>query len=261
MNLIGFAAIIPSVAAFAMVYRFAGKRSLKVRLLVLFISSLLSIPSILFAAYYLHLFPDWKWFFELRSWPGSEFLMIFAGCAGGAAATLLPRLLLVLPLFGIVVLGTAPYLKPVLAPLADDAFENPSPSGVCLQSTPSTCGPASVTTIIRQFGLPADERGVARAAHTYIGGTEAWYLARYVRNRGLTARFDFRETFSVEAGQPAVVGVRVADFGHFIAVISVQNGQVTFADPLHGEERLSLEEFRKRYTFSGFHLVVNRRGF
>jgi hypothetical protein len=54
------------------------------------------------------------------------------------------------------------------------------------------------------------------------------------------------------------VGVRLGGVGHFIAVLDLHDDQITFADPLHGEEHLSLAEFQRRYEFTGFHMVIKR---
>jgi len=217
---------------------------------------LLSIPSILFAVYYLHVLPEQAWFYTLRSWSGSEFLIVFLGCAAAAAASLLPRLLLGVPLFVLLVLGVIPYLKPLIGPLPDSLFKERWRGDACLQSTPSTCGPASVTTIFRRLGVQTSERVVARAAFSYAGGTEAWYLARFVRRNGLVPRFDFRDTFSPSVGLPAIVGVRIAGVGHFIAVLDLADDQVTFVDPLFGQFRMPLSQFQRRYEFTGFHMVI-----
>jgi Peptidase C39 family len=260
MNLMGLAAAVLSVIVFAMAYQSLRSRSLQGRVVALGILWILALPSLFFGFYYLHLLRDHEWFFTLRSWPGSEFLVIFSGAAGGAAAALLPRLLLGFPLFVVLACAIVPYLKPLLGPLPDQIFQEQMQGDVCLQSTPSTCGPASVTTILRSLGVSADERSTAKAAFSYSGGTEAWYLARYVRSRGLSADFAFRGTFCPEAGLPALVGVRIGNIGHFIAVLDVKDGVVTFADPLIGKERLSLADFARRYEFTGFHMVIKRRG-
>jgi hypothetical protein len=83
-------------------------------------------------------------------------------------------------------------------------------------------------------------------------------LARYVRSCGLSAHFVFHSTFSPEAGQPALVGVRIGRAGHFIAVLEVRDGQVTVADPLSGETQMTLAKFQHSYDFTGFHMVVQR---
>jgi hypothetical protein len=257
-NPIGIAAAVLSVAAFALTYTQLRRRALHFRSAAFAALSLLAIPSVLFAIYYLHVLPEWAWFYTLRSWRGSELLVIFLGSAAGAFATLLPRWLLVLPLFFLVVLAIVPYLKPFAGPIADEVFEERWQGNVCLQSTPSTCGPASTSTILRQLGSDPSERAAARAAYSYVGGTEAWYLARYVREKGFLPRFDIRQTFSPDAGLPAVVGVRFGGAGHFIAVLTVDQEKVTFADPLSGEDTVSLSQFQRRYTFTGFHMVISK---
>lgn len=259
MNQLGIIAVISSVFAFVMIYAWLRTRSLKIRVIFLFGFTFFAIPSILFAVYYLHVLPEQAWFYTLRSWSGSEFLVIFLGCAAGAAASLLPRLLLIVPLFALIGVGVVPYLKPLIGPLPDSEFRDLWQGDICLQSTASTCGAASVATILRRLGVRTSEREAARAAFSYAGGTEAWYLARYARNKGLVPRFDFRRTFSPDAGFPAIVGVRIGSVGHFIVVLDISDGQVTFADPLGGQERIPFSEFERRYKFTGFHLVITNR--
>lgn len=53
-----------------------------------------------------------------------------------------------------------------------------------------------------------------------------------------------------------MVGVKIGGAGHFIAVLDITEGHVTFADPLQGKERLSLVEFHRRYEFTGFHMII-----
>lgn len=105
------------------------------------------------------------------------------------------------------------------------------------------------------------ERLYAQACHTSASGTEAWYLARYVRaapfEHGMFACFRFDRGFSPERGHPAMIGIQLRGGGsHFLAVLEQRNGMITFVDPLFGPERLPLEEFGQRFTFTGFHMYV-----
>jgi hypothetical protein len=259
VNFLGAAAVVLSVAVFGWTYGTLQGRPWQVRLVALGIASLLSIPSVLFAVYYLHVLPEKAWFYTLRSWTGSEFLVVFAGVAAGAAATFLPRLLLGIPLFGLIGLGVLPYLKPLLGPLPDSAFTESWKGDVCLQSTPSTCGPATVCTILKRLGGTASEREAARAAHSYAGGTEAWYLSRYVRDKGFSARFVFGKPFSTAAGLPAMVGTQIGGVGHFVAILAADGDMLTIADPLSGEEQMTIAQFQRRYQFTGFAMVVERK--
>jgi hypothetical protein len=258
INVIGLLGVALSIVAFQVTWLALRRRKLAARLAAALASAAMAIPALLFAAYYLHVLPEWEWFYTLRSWPGSELLAIFLGCAGGALAALLPRWLAVVPLFAAVALAVVPYVKPILGPLPDSIFSDNWRGDACLQSTASTCGPASVCTILRRLNVEVSERTAAHAAFSYTGGTEAWYLARYVRSHGFAARFRFGATFSPSFGLPAVVGVRLGGVGHFIAVLAVQGDEVTYADPLRGEEHTSLVQFQKRYVFTGFHMVVSK---
>jgi hypothetical protein len=249
-----------SLVAFGLTYIWLRQRSLKMRLAAACVFVVLAAPSFLFTFYYAHLLPERVWFYTLRSWQWSDFLVLFLGCAGGALATLLRQSLFNLPWLATVAFGVVPHLKPLIGPLPDSDFQERWKGDACLQSTPSTCGPASVTTILRHLGVESSERATARAAFSYSGGTEAWYLARYVRSRGLVPRFDFQRTFTPAVGFPALVGVRLIGFGHFIAVLDIRDDQVTFADPLYGAERLPLAQFLSRYQFTGFHMVVSKGG-
>lgn len=260
MNLLGIWAAVAAAAVFSLGYRDLRKRTLGWRAGVLVAASGLSVPACLMGLHYLHVFPERAWFYGFRSWAGSEFCVLPLAVAAAALASLLPRACLTLPLFGLMSAALVPHLKPLLGPIDDGEFENRWHRGVCQQSTFSTCGPASVATLLKLHGVEVTEKQVARAAHSYEGGTEAWYLARFARRQGLRPRFEFRETFDPEAGLPAVVGVRLGTNGHFIAVLGISDGKVTFADPLIGREVLPVGDFRARYRFTGFHLVIKRRG-
>ncbi len=258
MNFIGLLALSSSIAIFWITHRVLTQKPLRLRILVLGAALVLSIPALLFSLYYFHVIPEKAWFYNLRSWSGSEFLVIFLGAAGGAAATVLPRYLLILPLLGSVGIAVVPYLKPWINPLVLPSSTEKWDGAACLQSTASTCGPASTASILRWLGIDASEHEIARAAYTSNSGTEAWYLARYIRSRGLGVRFDFQRIFSPSGEFPALVGVRVSGFGHFIAVLEIAENQVTFVDPLTGKSSLPLAEFLSLYEFTGFRMVVSK---
>ena len=256
MIYIGSVAITSGIVGFASSHRYFSNRPLQVRILAALVFGVFSIPSILFAIYYLHILPERAWFYTLRSWSGSELFTVFLGAAGGILATLLPRFMLVVPLGLTVTTSLVPYLKMAINPLKVDDLKERWEENACLQSTESTCGPASSASILRFLGHDASEHEAAIAAYSTASGTEAWYLARYFRSRGLTSKFDFHSTFSPAVSLPAVVGVRLGGSGHFIAVLRISNGLVTFIDPLSGKQELDVDEFLKEYNFTGFHLSV-----
>ncbi len=257
-NWIGVISAILALAAFFAVCRAVKTRPAKTRFLFLMLALAAAIPGASFAAYYAHVLPEPAWYYELRSIAGTELFVVFLGVSGGLLATFLPRVLRILPLLGVAVLSTAPIIKPFIGPISADTFKDLWDGEVCLQSTPSTCGAASTATILRYLGAEATELGVAEEAHSYSGGTEAWYLARTARSRGFNARFDFSSGFSPERGLPAVVGVRLGLIGHFIAILGREGDRFIVGDPLIGRELLSREDMDKRYDFTGFHMQIKK---
>ncbi|MFK5922022.1 MAG: cysteine peptidase family C39 domain-containing protein [Verrucomicrobiota bacterium] len=129
---------------------------------------------------------------------------------------------------------------------------------VCLQSTSSTCGAASGATILKALGVEVTESQLAAEAHSYMGGTEAWYLARALRKRGVTVRFRHGEGLDAEVNFPAIAGVRLGKVGHFIAILGKEGELFQIGDPLRGEESLAAEDLLKRYGFTGFYMEVGR---
>ncbi len=253
-NWFGISSATLSLVAFILVYWGAARLSPKCRVVLAVVSLLAALPGASFAIYYLHLLPEREWYYEFRSVSGIEFLIVWVGAAGGMIASLLPRKLLVLPLAGVVAFSIAPFIKPFIGPTDD--LKDEWKGGVCLQTTPSTCGAASLATVLSDLGGNTGEEELARAAHSYAGGTEAWYLARAARARGYDVRFDFSDGFSQEGTLPAVVGVKLGNIGHFIAVLGKEDDKFVVGDPLVGREVMSLDEMKKRYAFTGFHLRV-----
>lgn len=200
VNLFGILGITLAFVFFVGSFRGLRGKSTSERIRWLLLFALLAMPALMFAAYYLHVIPEAEAFYEFRSWPGTELLVAFVGGFAGVIATFLPRLLFVFPFLGMAGIVIGLFIKPVTGPLEDSAFRRAWRGSVCLQSTSNTCGPASVATIIRNFGIQTSEIEVARAAYSYRRGTEAWYLARHVRRKGLNAKFRFEKGFSPDIG-------------------------------------------------------------
>ena len=128
-----------------------------------------------------------------------------------------------------------------------------------MQSTSSTCGAASSASVLRHFGIVVTEARLAAEAHSYSGGTEAWYLARVLRSRGLLVRFESGSGIPPDQCLPAVVGVRLGSVGHFIAIIGREGDRFIVGDPLRGRELLSRDALLERYEFTGFRMVIDRK--
>lgn len=257
VNADGYVALALAVLIFFAVHGFSKRLAFPKRLVLLGFTGVLSIPSLWVFIYYLHVIPETAALYEFRAFPASEYGIAFTGAASGVLAAMLPAILRMAPLLGVLVVGSGPYVKPLIAPLDYQVLQDRRHNDICLQSTYSTCGPASLCSILRTHGVDCTEQEIARLAYSYQGGTEAWYLARVVRQRGLKAGFSLGESFDPSAALPALVGVHVGG-GHFIAVLSIKDGIVHFGDPMQGGFRIPLTDFQKRYRFSGFQMSVTR---
>ncbi len=255
-NWLGVISAALAFVAFALLYRISSRTDQRTRMLLMAAFSVAALPGASFAAHYAHVLPETGWYYQFRSVVGTEFLLVFVGAAGGVWAAVLPRVMRVLPLLGVAALVIAPVMKPFVGPLPDGALDDVWVDGVCLQSTPSTCGAASMATILRFHGCTTTESEVATEAHSYAGGTEAWYLARTARSRGFDVRFEFAQGFRGSLDLPAVVGVRLGQLGHFIPILARGEDGFLIGDPLRGREILTAEALLERYDFTGFAMPV-----
>jgi len=258
-NWLGVISAILAFGAFFVVYLVNKDAPAKKRIFFTLLALVAAIPGASFAAYYAHILAEPSWYYQFRSIAGTELLIVFLGVAGGLVATLLPRMLLVLPLLGVAAFSIAPIIKPFVGPISAGTLQDEWDGEVCLQSTPSTCGAASTATILKQLGVDVTESELAAEAHSYAGGTEAWYLARAARSRGFDVDFVFTRGFTPDDGLPAVVGVLLGSVGHFIPILGQEGDRFIIGDPLRGRELLSRDDLNQRYRFTGFHMRIKTK--
>lgn len=220
---------------------------------------LAAMPALLNLAYYLHVLDSLAWFYRLRAFPFSELLAAGAGWPVGLLVGQLGhgRIPLRAPLLAcLVLLLSVPYLKPLIQPLDRSVLAEKRDHGVCLQSTASTCGPASAVSVLRQLGIEATEAGLSQECHTTATGTECWYLVRALRQLGCQVVIRTDATVD-DIRPPAIAGVRLGGSGHFIALLEQRPDGMVTGDPLVGrrdEDRAQLA--RRRFT--GFVMEVGR---
>jgi Peptidase C39 family len=164
--------------------------------LLTIVGVLTSVPAVVFAIYYLRVFNEPLWLYGFRSWPCSELAASGAGFLAGllhgrySSKQRFRRIAGRWFFPGTLILGLlVPYAKPILRPPRWGEFQDRWSEGVCLQTSESSCGPACAATLLRQLGKPATEKELARASYTSRSGTENWYLARTLRQRGIQVRF------------------------------------------------------------------------
>lgn len=223
-----------------------------------------SLPGILFVLYYTKLLGEPLWLYRFRTLPGSELTAAGIGLLAGliqASRNDSPRFKRFTSSLGIPILFTfmlsAPYLKPLLRPLRLPDSPSAATDGVCRQSTPSTCGPASAVTLARLAGVELDEHQLARQCFTSERGTENWYLARALERHGLKTQFVKLPPDADELPHPAIAGVVLAyGTGHFIPILGRDGTNYIVGDPMQGREVKSLADLRAEYRFTGFFLIV-----
>ena len=223
-----------------------------------------ALPGILFAIYYLHLFDDAVWFYRFRSLPFTELTAAGAGLLAGLLhAWTVRKGLRVRPLLpGLLLIGLfIPYMKPVVSPLDLTSLAAECRDGVCLQSTPSTCGPSSVASILRMFDIRETEKTLAREAYTSSGGTENWYLARALRRRGFPVEYVVLDRPVASLPYPSVAGVVLpGGAGHFISVLGETDTSYVVGDPMHGKVNVPKARPAAAYNFTGFFMIVGKPG-
>jgi hypothetical protein len=236
--------------------RFGRRLNSKRRLVLALSLSLLSLPGLLFGVYYLHVLPEWQWFYELRSLRASELWLVLPLAAAVAWSQFLKRPLVLVSYAGAFCAIFIPFAKPILRPLDRSLLRDQWEKNACLQSTESTCGPSSAATILRRLGhMEASEVILSRQAMSSASGTEAWHLARAIRAHGASAEFQFGR-FPETSDLPGILGVRLGSIGHFIAIVRRDGDRWVICDPLVSEEIVTTAELDRRYRISDFFLHI-----
>jgi hypothetical protein len=242
--------------------RSSGRRE---RLLLLGGAFVCALPGITFSLYYTHLFDKAMWFDTFCALPGSELSATGAGLFAGVLASTMtaaaPRWQVAFraPILAMLCLGLAvPYVKPLIAPIPEGLFTVHWRDGVCLQTTYATCGPACAATILKKFGIDESEQRLARECHSYRGGTEAWYLARALRRRGLGVQFLIRDSAIQDLPCPAIAGVKVNGMGHFITILEKTAVGYVIGDPIPtvGKREIRKERLQTAYQWVGFFMAI-----
>jgi hypothetical protein len=230
-------------------------------------SFLAAIPAILYVVYYTGVLGEVIWFYAFRAMPGAELAVCGAGLLAGwlqAARSRSPQISRQMSVgfipFILLLRVTIPYLKQIFLRPDWNNFNDRWSGNVCLQSSESSCGPASTATLLKLLGKPASERHIASESFTSRRGTENWYLIRTMRRHGLDAKYSTSKPGDLDFSAPAIVGVRLdskTGAGHFIAVLGKAGDRFVVGDPLVGREEMPEAELLARYYFTGFSILVS----
>ncbi len=265
MNWLGvFAVVLGFLGYFLGLYWARKVRARVPSFLAVCVALVLAMPAIVYDLYYARVLGEPIWLYRIRTVPGSELLASFVGLfAGWIQGRMVPhwhlsalgKQFLVPVLLGLAI--ALPHLKPLFRPLRSGTLREKWKGEACLQSTPSTCGPAAAATIVRGLGGGLLERELARESFTCSSGTENWYLARTLRRHGFQTAFVLSDPSKVAL--PAMAGVRLKSLGnsgHFIALLGRSGNKLVVADPMEGISTNRLADLEGPYEFTGFFLLI-----
>jgi ABC-type bacteriocin/lantibiotic exporter with double-glycine peptidase domain len=119
-----------------------------------------------------------------------------------------------------------------------------------------TCGAASLTMVLRYWGIPARHDDLAAAAaEAGQRGASGSRLAELARARGLFAiayEGDLRQLEdSLDKGRPIIVTLGAGDgrLHHDVVVVGLEDDHVLLHDPSAGRDRrLRKDEFERRWS-------------
>lgn len=237
LNPMQFAAYALTVACCWWGSRIARRKGFSVGTFLFFL--LLSVPGCCYSVFYLRLWDEPMWLYRMRAIPGSEMPAGLMGLlAGWIQGNLHGRWKVSLPLVMMLVLviTSIPYIKQLSGPLE---LREKWRDGVCLQSSPSTCGPASAATLLTMMGIPTTEAEIAQDAFSTSSGTENWYLKRAIEKRGVACRYEWVPAPIKHLPYPCIAGLRLGpQSGHFIAILAEEDEGYLIADPIYGRSHL-----------------------
>ncbi|WP_035604082.1 cysteine peptidase family C39 domain-containing protein [Haloferula sp. BvORR071] len=233
-----------------------GKRA---KLAAAFSSLLLCLPGLWFVLYYLHRLPEPPLLYQLHALPFTEVFLALFGFAAGLWRAVLPRALKLVPTAAGAFLLCIPFLKPVFRALDRSELHETWRDEACIQSSMTTCGPASAASILRHLGdKEVTERELATEAWTSRSGTEAWHLARAIKSRGYKVSFLAPDGLPDPKELPGILGISLGGAGHFIALLEIADSEITFVDPLRGRQRMSIDEFKRSTQIEPFFMSIQR---
>ena len=127
-----------------------------------------------------------------------------------------------------------------LAPIHQELQNNLLPNGVFRQTSASSCAPAALATVLRQWGIAATESSVAKQAGTSRLGTSMPQLIIAARKVGMEG-VELSPTWEQmrQINRPGVLGVWTLDgvrkLPHAVALLAMDAEAVTIGDPASGK--------------------------
>jgi len=119
-------------------------------------------------------------------------------------------------------------------------------TGIVMQSTEYSCGPAALATVLQNMGFNVTEQELKVLAGTDETGTSMYGLAQAAQSKGLNVA---GMRLSIDELRPDMI-VHVIKDGtpHYRVVREVTENSVKLADPSLGNIEMTREKFNEIYT-------------
>ncbi|MEN4018792.1 MAG: C39 family peptidase [Methanobacterium sp.] len=119
-------------------------------------------------------------------------------------------------------------------------------SGIVMQSSDFSCGPAALATVLNNLGVHATEQELIVLAGTDSSGTTMHGLSEAAKAKGLSAT---GMKLSVDDLRPNnIVHIILDGEGHYSVIREVSENSVYLADPSLGNIEMTREKFAEVYT-------------
>ncbi|CAK8720903.1 hypothetical protein GCAAIG_10455 [Candidatus Electronema halotolerans] len=148
-------------------------------------------------------------------------------------------------------------------PLAPQLTRQENRDGIIMQSSPSSCVPASAANLLRLYGMERSEPELAALfGSTLLSGTSAAQLIYGMRQLGIHGQRRYapdRDISKIKA--PAMLFVDYAGTeNHAVALLRADQESVELADPLVGRKRITPKELRKVWHGRAVEFSLSRQG-
>lgn len=192
----------------------------------------------------MEIFPlEWRFHGMQITW--SLMHMILAGICGMALTiswhTARPQVITI-AMLGVVGIATfSGFESFLLSPIHAQLLDNLQPNGVFKQTSNSSCAPAAMATLLRQWEIPATESSIAELAGTSRMGTSMPQLIIAAQELNMDG-LELRPTWDLmqQINRPGILAVWLIDEGgkklpHAVALLGLNETVATIADPADGE--------------------------
>lgn len=125
-----------------------------------------------------------------------------------------------------------------------------------LQDGIKECGSACLLSIIRYYGGNISLDRLLELTKTTKEGTNFYDIQKAAKEIGLLSKGYKLESVNkiLDIEKPFISQIVIDNYNHFVVVYKIKNNKITIMDPAKGMRKLSIEEFKEKWT--GYILIL-----